>query len=161
MKKLFLVFIAAAVMLGCASQTRGTDGDTTAMAVASAVDTCADPQADALVGYWGWVGDDGPELLLRLEMADSGLVVTECNIYRLYGFDNATASFDGKTLSVCEPGRDETSREVTREFRFDACLDSRGDLTGVCRVVHPLASGVYEGPLTLRKDYFKYRDAAE
>ena len=44
-------------------------------------------QAKALVGYWGWVGDEGPELLLRLEMNGKGLEVTECNIYRLYGFE--------------------------------------------------------------------------
>ncbi len=42
-------------------------------------------KAKSLVGYWGWVGDDGPELLLRLEMNGKGLEVTECNIYRLYG----------------------------------------------------------------------------
>ena len=29
-------------------------------------------KAKALVGYWGWVGDDGPELLLSLEMTDKG-----------------------------------------------------------------------------------------
>lgn len=115
-------------------------------------------KAKVLVGYWGWVGDDCPELLLRLEMTDQGLKVTECNIYRLYGFDKATASFNGTDLSVYELEYDEEAQEVKQEFHFDAHLDKNGDLTGNCFIRHPLASRNYEGPLTLRKDYFKYRD---
>ena len=116
-------------------------------------------KAKALVGYWGWVGDDCPELLLRLEMTDKGLEVTECNIYRMYGFDKATASFNGTDLSVYEQDYDEEAQEVKHEFHFEAHLDKNGDLTGDCRIKHPMASRNYEGPLTLRKNYFKYRDS--
>ena len=115
-------------------------------------------KAKVLVGYWGWVGDDCPELLLRLEMTDKGLEVTECNIYRLYGFDKTTASFNGTDLSVYELDYNEEAQEVNHEFHFDAHLDQNGDLTGDCLIKHPLASRNYQGPLTLRKDYFKYRD---
>jgi len=115
-------------------------------------------KAKTLVGYWGWVGDDCPELLLRLEMTDKGLEVTECNIYRLYGFDKATASFNGTDLSVYELNYDEEAQKVNHEFHFDAHLDKNGDLTGDCHIKHPIASRNYVGPLTLRKDYFKYRD---
>ena len=115
-------------------------------------------KAKALVGYWGWVGDNCPELLLRLEMTDEGLVVTECNIYRLYGFDKTTVSFNGTDLSVYELDYDEEAQEVNHEFHFNAHLDKNGDLTGDCLIRHPIASRNYVGPLTLRKDYFKYRD---
>jgi len=115
-------------------------------------------QAKSLVGYWGWVGDNCPELLLRLEMTDNGLEVTECNIYRMYGFDKATASFNGTDLSVYELDYDEEALEVKQEFHLDAHFDKNGDLTGDCRIKHPLASRNYEGPITLRKGYFKYRD---
>ena len=118
-------------------------------------------QAKALVGYWGWVGNEGPELLLRLEMNGKGLEVTECNIYRLYGFDKATATFNGTYLTVEEMDYDEEAEKVNHEFYFSAQLDKNGDLTGNCRIKHPLASRNYEGPLTLRKGYFKYRDAAK
>ena len=118
-------------------------------------------KAKSLVGYWGWVGDDGPELLLRLEMNGKGLEVTECNIYRLYGFDKATASFNGTDLSVEELDYDEENEKLNQEFHFDAHLDKNGDLTGDCRIRHPQASRNYEGPLTLRKGYFKYRDGAK
>ena len=117
-------------------------------------------KAKTLVGYWGWVGDNCPELLLRLEMTDKGLEVTECNIYRLYGFDKATASFNGTDLSVYELDYDEEAQELNYEFHFDAHLDKNGDLTGDCLIRHPIASRNYEGPMTLRKDYFMYRDGA-
>ena len=118
-------------------------------------------QAKALVGYWGWVGDEGPELLLRLEMNGKGLEVTECNIYRLYGFEKATATFNGTDLSVDELEYDEEDENLNHEFHFSAHLDKNGDLTGDCRIRHPIASRNYEGPLTLRKGYFKYRDGAK
>ena len=118
-------------------------------------------QAKALVGYWGWIGNEGPELLLRLEMNGKGLEVTECNIYRLYGFDKATATFNGTYLTVEEMDYDEEAEKVNHEFYFSAQLDKNGDLTGNCRIKHPLASRNYDGPLTLRKDYFKYRDGAK
>jgi len=118
-------------------------------------------KAKAFVGYWGWVGDNCPELLLRLEMTDKGLEVTECNIYRLYGFDKATVSFNGTDLSVYELDYDEEAQEVNHEFHFDAHLDKNGDLTGDCLIKNPIASRNYVGPLTLRKDYFKYRDGVK
>lgn len=118
-------------------------------------------RAKVLVGYWGWVGDNCPELLLRLEMTDNGLEVTECNIYRMYGFDKATASFNGTDLSVYEGDYDEEAMKLIHEFHFDAHLDENGDLVGNCYIQHPLASKEYDGPLTLRKDYFKYRDSAK
>ena len=118
-------------------------------------------KAKSLIGYWGWVGDEGPELLLRLEMNGKGLEVTECNIYRLYGFDKATATFNGTYLTVEEMDYDEEAEKVNHEFYFSAQLDKNGDLTGNCRIKHPLASRNYDGPLTLRKDYFKYRDGAK
>ena len=118
-------------------------------------------KAKALVGYWGWVGDNCPELLLRLEMTDNGLEVTECNIYRMYGFDKSTASFNGTDLSVYEADYDEEAMKLNHEFHFDAHLDENGDLVGNCYIKHPLASKEYDGPLTLRKDYFKYRDGAK
>ena len=118
-------------------------------------------QAKTLIGYWGWVGDEGPELLLRLEMNGKGLEVTECNIYRLYGFDKATATFNGTYLTVDEMDYDEQANKVNHEFHFSAQLDKNGDLTGDCRIKHPIASRNYEGPLTLRKDYFKYRDGTK
>lgn len=117
-------------------------------------------KAKTLVGYWGWVGDNCPELLLRLEMTDKGLEVTECNIYRLYGFDKATASFNGTDLSVYELDYDEEAQKLNYVFHFDAHLDKNGDLTGDCLIRHPIASRNYEGPMTLRKDYFMYRDGA-
>lgn len=118
-------------------------------------------KAKSLIGYWGWVGDEGPELLLRLEMNGKGLEVTECNIYRLYGFNKATATFKGTNLTVEEMEYDEEAEKVNHEFYFCAQLDKNGDLTGNCRIKHPLASRNYDGPLTLRKDYFKYRDGAK
>ena len=118
-------------------------------------------KAKSLVGYWGWVGDEGPELLLRLEMNGKGLEVTECNIYRLYGFDKATASFNGTYLTVEEMDYDEENEKLNQEFHFSAHLDKNGDLTGDCRISHPIASRNYDGPLTPRKDYFKYRDGAK
>ena len=107
------------------------------------------------------MGDDGPELLLRLEMNGKGLEVTECNIYRLYGFDKTTVSFDGTELSVDELEYDEENEKLNHEFHFSAHLDKNGDLAGDCRIRHQIASRDYVGPLTLRKGYFKYRDGAK
>ena len=113
-------------------------------------------KAKAFVGYWGWVGDDCPELLLRLEMTDKGLEVTECNIYRMYGFDQATVTFNGTDVCVEEIDYDEDEIRVKQEFHYCARLNDRGDLIGECRIKHPLAGKGYDGTLILRKDYFKY-----
>lgn len=118
-------------------------------------------KAKALVGYWGWVGDDCPELLLRLEMSDHGLKVTECNIYRLYGFDNTTVTFNGEHLDVTEQAYDSEKMEMVRDFNLFLHLDGHGDLTGSCRIKHPQASKDYDGTITLRKGYFKYRDGVK
>lgn len=117
-------------------------------------------KAKALVGYWGWMGDDCPELLLRLEMTDHGLKVTECNIYRMYGFDHTTATYNGTDLNVTEYEYDSESMKTIRDFSLFLHLDDHGDLTGTCRIMHPLASKDYDGPITLRKGYFKYHDGA-
>ena len=118
----------------------------------------AHEKAKVLAGYWGWVGDDCPELLLRLEMTDHGLIVTECNIYRMYGFDHTTATYNGTDLSVTESEYDPEAMKTIRDFGLFLHLDDHGDLTGTCRITHPLASKDYDGPITLRKDYFKYGD---
>ena len=72
--------------------------------------------------------------------------------------DKATATFNGTDLSVDELEYDEEDEKLNHEFHFSAHLDKNGDLTGDCRIRHPIASRNYEGPLTLRKGYFKYRD---
>ncbi len=64
-------------------------------------------------------------------------------------------------VSVDELDYDEENMKLNHEFHFDAHLDKNGDLTGDCRISHPQASRNYEGPLTLRKGYFKYRDGAK
>ena len=115
-------------------------------------------KAKTLVGEWGWVGDDGPELILNLKMTDHGLKAGQCDVCRMYGFDKTGVTFEGKYLSVTENEYDEKAMKIVREFSLYVHLDEKGDLTGTCRIVHPLASKEYDGPITLRKGYFKYRD---
>ena len=108
-----------------------------------------------LEGYWGWVGDDVPELLLKLELKGDELEVTECNVYRMYGFDHAYATFDGETLDVFENhSHDINASDIWLELHLK--LDERGDLTGPYRFKHPLSNGIRKGTITLRKGYFKY-----
>ena len=113
-------------------------------------------KAKTLVGEWGWVGDDGPELILNLKMTDHGLKAEQCDIYRMYGFDNTMVTFDGQNLSVTESEYDRETFNTIREFSLFVRFDEQGDLTGTCRIVHPLANKEYNGSITLRKGYFKY-----
>ena len=115
-------------------------------------------KAKALVGEWGWVGDDGPELMLNLKMTDNGLKAGQCDVYRMYGFDKTAVTFDGEQLSVTELEYDDKAMKTVREFSLYVHLDEQGDLTGTCHIVHPQASEAYDGPITLRKGYFKYRN---
>lgn len=118
-------------------------------------------KAKSLVGEWCWVGDDCPELILNLEMTDHGLKTGQCDVYRMYGFDKTTVTFNGEFLSVTEYESDKKTMETVRYFSLSVRLDEHGDLTGTCRIIHPLASKEYNGPITLRKGYFKYRDDAK
>ena len=52
----------------------------------------AHEKAKKLAGDWGWVGEDCPELLLDMEMTDKGLRAKQCDVYRMYGFDNTTTT---------------------------------------------------------------------
>ena len=115
-------------------------------------------KAKTLAGEWCWVGDDSPELILNLKMTDHGLKAGQCDVYRMYGFDKTGVTFDGDLLSVTEYEYDEKAMKTVRDFSLSVRLNEHGDLTGTCRIVHPLASKAYNGPITLRKGYFKYRD---
>ena len=119
----------------------------------------AHEKAKALAGDWGWVGEDSPELLLDMEMTDKGLRAKQCDVYRLYGFDNTTITFDGEHLTVNEGADDELSPE--NQIRLYLHLDQNGDLVGDCSISHRLASKGYEGPIRLRKGYFYYRDGVK
>lgn len=116
-------------------------------------------KAKSLVGDWGWVGEDGPELLLNLEMTDKGLEATQCDVYRMYGYDHVKVTFDGERLFVTEKDGEELS--PTNQIYLNLQLDERGDLVGNCTLSHRLASKGYDGPIRLRKGYFMYRDGAQ
>ena len=103
-------------------------------------------------GYWGWVYKDTPELLLRLEMTDKGLVCTECNIYRLHSYHNVRTSFDGDYLYL------EDFSEEEGKIRLKLQLDEIGDMTGEAYIEHRYIKEVFEGTITLRKNFFYYRD---
>lgn len=113
-----------------------------------------------LTGYWGWMDDDTPELLLGLEMTDEGVVVTECNVYRLHSFDHLQATFDGEWLCInnsFDSTPDSSEKWVNLRLRFD----ENSDLEGPYRIKHPHSNGLQRGFITLRKGYFKYRDEAK
>lgn len=114
----------------------------------------AHEKAKTLAGSWGWVGNDGPELLLDMEMTDKGLRARQCDVYRMYGFDHTTITFDGEHLTVTE-GDDELSAES--QIQLSLHLDQNGDLVGHCFISHPQASQDYDGPIRLRKGYFHYQ----
>ncbi len=103
-------------------------------------------------GYWGWVYEDAPKLLLRLVMTDKGLKCTECTIYRLHSYHSVNTSFDGDYLYL-----DDTTDE-NGQIRLKLKLDDIGDLTGECYIKHRYSKLPYEGNITLRKDFFYYRD---
>ena len=122
----------------------------------------AHEKAKTLAGDWGWVGEDCPELLLDMEMTDKGLKVKQCDVYRMYGFDKTTITFDGEHLTVDEANEaadDELSPE--NQIRLFLHLDQNGDLVGDCSISHRLASKGYDGPIRLRKGYFYYRDGVK
>ena len=116
----------------------------------------AHEKAKTLAGDWGWVGEDCPELLLDMEMTDKGLRARQCDVYRMYGFDHTTITFDGEHLTVNEGADDELSPE--NQIRLFLHLDQNGDLVGDCSISHRLASKGYDGPIRLRKGYFYYRE---
>lgn len=116
----------------------------------------AHEKAKTLAGSWGWVGEDCPELLLEMEMTDKGLRAKQCDVYRMYGFDNTKITFDGEHLTVNEGADDEPSQE--NQIRLFLHLDQNGDLVGDCSISHRLASKDYEGSIRLRKGYFYYRE---
>lgn len=118
-------------------------------------------KAKALVGEWGWVGENCPELLLTLVMTDKGLKVKECNVYRQYGFDKTDVTFNGEQLEVTENEYDYEKHEDIRDLRLFVKFNGQGDLTGSLRIKHPQASKEYDGPITLRKGYFMYRDGVK
>ena len=119
----------------------------------------AHEKAKTLAGDWGWVGEDCPELLLDMEMTDKGLRAKQCDVYRMYGFDHTTITFDGEHLTVNESADDEQSPE--NQIRLYLHLDENGDLVGDCSISHRLASKSYDGPIRLRKGYFFYRDGVK
>ena len=116
----------------------------------------AHEKAKTLAGDWGWGGEDCPELLLDMEMTDKGLRAKQCDVYRMYGFDHTTITFDGEHLTVNEGADDEWSPE--NQIRLFLHLDQNGDLVGDCSISHRLASKGYDGPIRLRKGYFYYRE---
>ena len=116
-------------------------------------------KAKNLAGDWGWVGKDCPELLLDMEMTDKGLRAKQCDVYRMYGFDNTKITFDGEHLTVNEDADDEHSPE--NHIRLFLHLDQNGDLVGDCSIRHRLASKGYDGQIRLRKGFFMYRDGVK
>lgn len=116
-------------------------------------------KAKTLTGSWGWVGEDCPELLLDLEMTDKGLRAKQCDVYRMYGFDHTTITFNGEHLTVNEGADDELSPE--NQILLSLHLDQNGDLVGDCSINHRLACKSYNGPIRLRKGYFYYRDGVK
>ena len=117
----------------------------------------AHEKAKTLAGNWGWVGEDCPELLLDMEITDNGLRAKQCDVYRMYGFDHTTITFDGEHLTVTEGADDKLSKE--NQIRLFLHLDKNGDLVGDCSISHRLASKAYDGSIRLRKGYFNYCDA--
>lgn len=115
-------------------------------------------KAKTLAGEWGWVGEESPELILDLKMTDHGLKAEQCDIYRMYGFDKTTVTYDGEHLSVTELEYDAEKMQTIRDLSLYVSLNGQGDLMGTLRIKHPQAGKEYDGPITLRKGYFKYRD---
>ena len=108
-------------------------------------------ESQQLVGEWGWVGDGGPELLLTLEMRDGYLAVKECTIYRIASFDHATAGYHMKSLTV------EEFQDYVNNIYVSLSLNEKGDLQGTCKLNLDEFNKFYDGPITLRKNYFRYK----
>ena len=108
-------------------------------------------ESKQFAGEWGWVGDNCPELLLTLVMNDGYLAVKECLIYRIASFNNATASYHYKTLDV------HGFVDYVTDISLSVSLDENGDLTGTCKLNLDEHNIFYEGPITLRKNYFRYK----
>ena len=103
-----------------------------------------------LVGEWGWVGDDGPELLLGFTFGDDGLHANECTIYRIASFEDPLCGvYDGELHIGQRPDDDAIDLKVK--------LNEKGDeLTGHIMLKLAKYDYSYDGPITLRKDYFKF-----
>lgn len=114
-------------------------------------------KGQVFTGYWGWVYSDGPELLLRLVMTDKGLECTECTIYRLHSYEHVKVNFDGTELNLIDVADNDEASSMG-EIRLKLKLDDIGDLTGECYVNHSYLKEPYDGTITLRKDFFYYRD---
>ncbi len=111
--------------------------------------------AKKLIGEWGWVGDDVPELLLKFTMKDGtmkSLKAEDCYLYRLYSFHGPLCGvYDGKVQIGQRPDND--AIDLTLE------LNEKGDeLTGHIMVRLADLDYSYDGPITLRKNYFRYKD---
>jgi len=111
--------------------------------------------AKKLIGEWGWVGDDVPELLLKFTMKDgtlNSLKAEECYLYRLYSFHNPLCGvYDGKVQIGQRPDND--AIDLTLE------INEKGDeLTGHIMLKLANFDYSYDGPITLRKNYFRYKD---
>ena len=85
-------------------------------------------------------------------MTDKGLECTECTIYRLHSYHNVKTSFDGEFLYL------EDFSEKEGKIRLKLKLDDIGDLTGEAYIEHRYVKDVFDGTITLRKDFFYYRD---
>ena len=93
-------------------------------------------------------------------MTDKGLACTECYIYRAYGFEkrNLGVTFNGSSLFIHDLDAMQSGYYYSeRQFYLDATLEPNGDLKGTLYLAHPDHDS-YEGPITLRKGYFKYEN---
>ena len=162
MKKTIFWTLIACLLIACGSKTGKAESGIDSLAVDSVNGSVVDKHSEAyekaktLAGDWGWVGEDCPELLLDMEMTDKGLRTKQCDVYRMYGFDHTTITFDGEHLTVNEGADDELSPE--NQIRLFLHLDQNGDLVGECSINHRQANKGYDGPIRLRKGYFYYRD---
>ena len=107
--------------------------------------------AEKVVGEWGWVGDGVPELLLTLKKnSDGQLKATECTIYRIHSFHGPLCGvYDGELHIGQRPDNDAIDVNVK--------LNEKGDeLTGHIMLKLAAHNYSYDGPITLRKNYFKY-----
>ena len=111
--------------------------------------------AKKLVGEWGWVGDGVPELLLKFTMKDGtlkSLKAEECYLYRLYTFHNPLCGVYDGTLQIGQ-------RPDNDAIDLSLKLNEKGDeLKGHIMVKLANFDYSYNGDITLRKNYFRYKD---